>query len=172
MRIDGGIFWGILLVLIGVLVILKYSLHINISIFRIIVAIILIYLGISLIVGQRGITGRAIILFSEGNIRPEILEKEYNVIFGRGYIDLTSIAPGELNKSIKIATVFANTTLKIDPNMPLEIDIDCAFGNTIMPDGTNISFGKRIYRTPGVETAQSYLRIKADTVFGVLEIVQ
>lgn len=52
MKADGGIFWGILLVVIGILFILKYSLHLNISIFRIVIAVILIYLGVSLIFGQ------------------------------------------------------------------------------------------------------------------------
>ncbi|MBC7320396.1 hypothetical protein H5T89_07100 [bacterium] len=56
------------------------------------------------------------------------------------------------------------------PNMPIEIGIDCAFGSTITPDGTSISFGDRAYRTPSTSSSQSYLRIKADTVFGVLEI--
>ncbi len=172
MKVDGGIFWGLLLVVIGILVILKYSLHLNISIFRIVIAIILIYLGISLIIGQWRIRNETNIIFSEGTIRPETLEKAYNVVFGRGYIDLTGIAPSEFDKSIKIATVFANTTLRIDPNMPIEIDIDCAFGSTITPDGTSISFGDRIYKTPSATNSQSYLKIKADTVFGVLEIIQ
>ncbi|MCX7796551.1 MAG: hypothetical protein N2380_08545 [bacterium] len=172
MKLDGGIFWGSLLVIIGILVILRYTLHLNISIFRIVIAIIFIYLGISLIVGQVGARSGSNIIFSEGTIKPGVLEKEYNIVFGRGYIDLTGIAQSELEKSIKIATVFANTTLKIDPNMPIEIDIDCAFGNTIMPDGTSVSFGDRIYRTPSISSSQSYLKIKADTVFGVLEIIQ
>ncbi|MGC8970748.1 MAG: hypothetical protein ACP5K2_00930 [bacterium] len=172
MKIDGSIFWGILLVIIGILVILKYSLHINISIFRIILAVILIYLGISLIFGQFRVQSGSNVIFSERTIKPETLEEEYNIVFGRGYIDLTGISPSELNKSIKIATVFANTTLKIDPNMPIEIDIDCAFGSTITPDGVSISFGDRTYRTPSVGSNQSYLKIKADTVFGVLEIIQ
>lgn len=172
MKMDGGIFWGVLLVVIGILFILKYSLHLNISIFRIVIAVILIYLGVSLIFGQFGIKSGSNVIFSERTIKPETLEEEYNIVFGRGYIDLTNIPTSELNKSIKIATVFANTTLKIDPNMPIEIDIDCAFGSTVTPDGTSISFGDRIYRTPSVGSGQSYLKIKADTVFGVLEVVQ
>lgn len=172
MKLDGGIFWGLLLVIIGILVILRHVLHLNISIFRIVIAIIFIYIGISLIAGQFGTRSSSNIIFSEGTIKSEILEKEYNIVFGRGYIDLTSIAPSELNKSIKVATVFANTTLKIDHNMPIEIDADCAFGSTIMPDGTSVSFGDRVYRTPATSSSQSYLKIKTDTVFGVLEVIQ
>lgn len=172
MRIDNSIFWGVFLLIIGVLIVLKYTLHLNISIFRIGIAIILIWIGITLIIGQWGIRDSSNIIFSERELRPETLEKEYNIIFGNGYIDLSSLLPSEFNKSIKIATVFSRTTLKIDQGKPIVIDIDCVFGSAKAPDGKVESFGRYLYKTPSVDISKEHLRIKADTVFGKLEVIQ
>jgi len=171
MRIDNGIFWGVFLALIGLLIIIKYTLNLNISIFRVAVAIIFIYLGISLILGQWGIKTESDIIFREERITSTSLSREYNVVFSRGYIDLSNISPEELNKNIKIATVFSSTTLKLNPNMPVVIDIDCAFGSVKTPDGKTLAFGKSTYNSPEVEGSQNYLKIKADTVFGELNII-
>lgn len=172
MRIDSGIFWGVFLLIIGVLIVLKYTLHLNISIFRIGIAVILIFLGVTLIVGQRGEKDESNLIFSEREISPEILGKEYNIVFGRAHINLSALMPSEFNKSIKIAVVFSSATLKIDPGKPLIIDIDCAFGRVRIPDGANLSFGKYLYKTPVADTSREQLRIKADVAFGELEIVQ
>lgn len=172
MRIDSGIFWGVFLLIIGLLIVLKYTLHLNISIFKIGIAIILIWIGITLIIGRWGIRDSSNTIFSGRELRPETLEKEYNIIFGKAHMDLSSLLLSEFNKSIEINTVFSKTTLKIDPSKPIVIDIDCVFGSARTSDRKVESFGKYLYKTPSVDISKEHLNIKADIVFGELEVIQ
>ena len=49
-------------------------------------------------------------------------EKEYNVVFGNMVIDLSTISIDELRDNIQINTIFGNTLIKVNPEIPTDKD--------------------------------------------------
>jgi hypothetical protein len=96
MRGSQGLFWGIFLIGIGILMIIKYQFKLNISMPRIVFGVLLLALGISMLLGGPGLKTQSNIIFSEGNVQAVKPEKEYNVIFGNLVIDLATISRDEL----------------------------------------------------------------------------
>ena len=89
-----SLFWGIFLIGIGILMIIKYQFKLNISMPRIVFGVLLLALGISMLLGGPGLKTQSNIIFSEGNVQAVKPEKEYNVIFGNLVIDLATISKG------------------------------------------------------------------------------
>ena len=85
-----GLFWGVLLVLIGISVIVKTVLKIDVPIFKIVFALVLIYFGLKLLFGTSHKT-KDTIIFNNSKMTISAKSDEYNVIFGSGEIDLRNI---------------------------------------------------------------------------------
>ena len=169
MRGSQGLFWGIFLIGIGILMIIKYQFKLNISMPRIVFGVLLLALGISMLLGGPGLKTQSNIIFSEGNVQAVKPEKEYNVIFGNLVIDLATISRDELGESIKINTVFGNTLVKIDPNTPTLIKVTSAFGSGSTPDGSTIVFGDH---TQKIGEGDQVLTIEANVVFGKIDFIE
>jgi Ca2+/H+ antiporter len=75
MRGSQGLFWGIFLIGIGVLMIIKYQFKLNISMPRIIIGVLLLALGISMLLGGPGVKTQSSVIFSEGNVQAVKPEK-------------------------------------------------------------------------------------------------
>jgi hypothetical protein len=172
------VFWGALLIIIGVTVIIKVLFNIHIPLVRIIFAFLLIYIGIWFLVGgqwrpewqPRGNT----ILFNDLTItvsKPS--SEEYNVIFSQGTIDFTGVALNKGVTGVKLNTIFSKGILKINPDIPAKIVTNSVFASAKMPDGNEVHFGSDYtYKTKSFKEDQDYLLIKADVVFGALEVVE
>lgn len=167
------VFWGVLLILLGAAIVIKVVFNINIPIIRLLLAFILIYLGIRLMIGwgfhkeQPNNT----VLFNDNRIEATNPAEEYNVIFGRGTIDLTKLVPSNTAVA-KVNVIFGGGLIRIDPSQPVRIEANSAFGEARMPDGNNVTFGNYIYKTPSYQEGKPALRIEANAVFGALEIVE
>ena len=94
---------------------------------------------------------------------------EYNVIFGRGVVDLTGY-PVEADTRIKINVVFGSGLIKLAPTQPLRIKVNSAFAGAKMPDGNLISFGEYYYQTPAVQENQPYGKVEVNVVFGEIQL--
>ncbi|MGB4640371.1 MAG: hypothetical protein WBH95_10405 [Caldicoprobacterales bacterium] len=162
-------FWGILLIGIGILLILKYQFKLNISMPRIIIGVLFIAMGVSALMGGFVVKNRSDMFFSDGKVEIVDPEKEYNVVFGNMVIDLSTISIDELRDNIQINTIFGNTLIKINPEIPTVIKISSAFGSGNTPDGSTIVFGDHTYRTGEGTPA---LVIEANVVFGKIDIVE
>lgn len=135
-----GIFWGIFLIFLGFCAILKTVLHINISIFRIGFALFIIYIGVSMLVnGPRFRVEENTVLFDTRKI---VIDRkgEYNIIFGRGEIDLTSL-PEQTGRRTEINVIFGEGVIKINPEIPMRIKVNSAFAGTKLPDGNRVVMG-------------------------------
>jgi hypothetical protein len=167
-----GLFWGIVLCLLGVAMILKVAFNLDIPVFRIVLAGVLIVLGIRLLLGTSVRSGaiRNTIAFSEGEVRPGGDDKDVTVVFGHGRLDLTGIRPEDHKEPIEFTTVFGSSTLRLDPSVPTRVTLSSAFGGAKAPDGTQLAFGTYVYRTPGQTDEAPFLDIRATVVFGGLEI--
>ena len=168
-----GVFWGLLLILVGIAAILR-NFDINIPIFRLIFGFFLIYFGISLLVGGPLFTvdGGPVIFSDTDIVVTDAEDDQFDIIFRKGVIDLTAIKPEDEDLEFEIDTVFASTVVKINPDVPVKYEIESAFASAQMPDGNSISFGDYEYTSDSGEDDIHYIIIKGDVVFGSLEIVE
>lgn len=170
------VFWGVLLIVFGVALVVKVLFNINIPMFRIFFAFFLIYIGIWFLIGgkfgwqQQGNS----VIFNESSIAiNQSPGGEYNVIFGKGTMDLSRITLDTGVSRMKLNTIFGAAVVQINPDIPLKIIINSPFAAAKMPDGNNVTFGSNYtYQTKSYQEGQDYLLIHADVVFGALEVVE
>ncbi|MBS4016031.1 MAG: hypothetical protein KGZ86_06325 [Candidatus Latescibacteria bacterium] len=171
--LSSGIFWGVLIVVIGILVLIRVIFGVQIPILSLIIGLLLIYFGVRIITGMSCCRRPRTVVFEEKHIRGTAAQEKYDVVFGKSTIDLTSIElkPG-MNK-VEINTIFGNSIIKIDPAMPVKIRASAVFGSARLPDGSTTAFGDYTYQTDTLKHNESkdYLLIKLDVVFGSAEIV-
>ena len=164
-----GLFWGAIVVLIGITIILNGVLGIRIPIIRIVFGLLLIYWGISLLIGAR--FGRShTAVFSDAEIKAISAGKQ-DIIFGRGVIDLTGIVLREGINRYEVNTVFGASVIKVDRSMPVKVVASAAFAGVKLPDGGNVAFGESTWRSPNLKEDSTYLLVKTDVVFGGTEVV-
>jgi hypothetical protein len=169
----GGFFWGIVLVLLGVSMILKVVFHLDIPVFRLVVAGVLIFLGVRLLLGMsHGGAGapRNTVLFGEGDLGSAPADREYSVVFGKGILDLKGLDPATRTEALEFVTVFGEGTLRVDPAVPTKVTMTAAFGGARAPDGAQTAFGTYVYRTPGLREDAPFLDVRATVVFGSLAV--
>lgn len=165
------VFWGLLLVVIGLSLILKVVFNLNIPVFRLIFSFFLIYMGLRILFGGFGFEKNCRnMIFNDYQFKVKA-DGDYNVIFGRGVIDLTGYTI-DANTRIKINTIFGSGLVKLDPSQPLKIKVNSAFAEAKMPDGNIISFGEYYYQTPAVQENQPYGEMEANVVFGELQLIE
>ena len=174
MKVDfifNGVFWGILLIFIGILSIINVLFKVNIPIFRLVVALFFIYLGIRILMNGSGCVKEGTVLFNDCRIEDLNPSEGYNIIFGRGVIDLSDISPAGKNAAVNVDIVFGAGVLKINPEIPTKIIVNSAFAGVRLPDGSVNSFGTYTYKTKSFKEDADYVNIHVDVVFGSLEVM-
>ncbi len=168
------IFWGLLLVVLGLAAILR-SFDIHIPIFRLVVAFVLIYLGVTLLMGGTGvgIEEPGTIIFHEARFTGEdFAREEINIIFGSGELDLREVPPGDMRTG-EINIVFGSGTIILPEEASVEVKADAVFSSARFPDGGSVTFGEYIYRTPDMNSDDPPdLRLDLNVVFGGVEIIR
>jgi predicted membrane protein len=168
-----GVFWGVFLILIGVVMILNMVFGIRIPVFRILFALFLIFWGISMLTGInfRG-HGRNSAVFERKDIAADGTHNDYSVVFGKSTVDLSAIKLEDGVKRVQVSTVFGASTVLIDKAVPARIRLSSAFASARLPDGNVISFGDYSYATESLKPdTKAYLLIEASTVFGEMQII-
>lgn len=169
-------FWGVLLILLGISAILK-SLNVNIPIFRTFIALVFIYIGVSLLLGHNFYMDidDNFTIFSENNYSVNTLEdREINVLFGKGILDLSNLEIDEdkieENKEMKIVlnNIFASTDIKLSRQIPIRINASSVFGSASLPDGSKVSFGDHNFNSS--EQENLYIDLDVNTVFGSVDV--
>jgi predicted membrane protein len=167
-----GVFWGVVLILIGLGVIINVVFGIKIPIFRTIFALFLIYLGIQMLTGiSFWSKSKKSAVFEEKAIEVITAADKYDVVFGKGEIDLSGIELKDQNVRVDINTIFGGSVIKIDPAIPTKIVASSAFGGAHLPDGNVVAFGQYTYKTENFKSAEKHLLIHAAVVFGGIEFV-
>jgi hypothetical protein len=165
-----GVFWGFLLIILGILVILKNLLHLQIPVFKLIMGVFLVYLGISMLVGGfKKSTGKDII-FSSSEVTAESDVNEHNVIFGSGVIDFSNLELSDTVREYEINVIFSSAELIINPAVPVFIKTSAVFASSKLPDGKSVYFGKGEYNSMQ-DSAIKPIMIDANVVFGSLDAV-
>ena len=176
-----GVFWGIVLILLGASVIINMVFNVHVPLFRIILALVLIWLGLRIMFGGRwdfcrGNAGSRCntAMFSGKTMFDRSGDGEYGVIFGREVVEAGSIfssEPGRMH--LRVHTVFGNTLLLIPKNMPIMIQATSAFGEVQLPDGSTAAFGSSVYKNDACRSAAdaSVIRkIDVNVVFGTCRV--
>ncbi len=174
MKMAPGLFWGVLLVLIGLAAIFRVVFDVNL--FGILFAFFLIFVGISMLIGKpwmfRHSRDEHNTMFAETAtvVQPKD-NSEYNVIFGKSVYDFRNIQfPDNEPIRVKINTVFGNSVLIINKDTPVKIKSDAVFAGSSMPDGNSVAFGSIQYTTDTFGVALNQLIIDAPVVFGALQV--
>lgn len=171
MRMFGTLFWGLLFIALGAAFLIKYVFQLNISVFRVIFGFVLIYFGISSIVGGFTTSTKNDVIFGKGNIQASKADNEYNMIFSNGEIDLRNVKIQDSNNNIEVHVVFSNGTVRLNPDVAAVVKVTSAFGTASVP-GNSVSFGEYTYKTRGYREGEPYLNIDANVVFGKLDITE
>ncbi|KUG04540.1 hypothetical protein ASZ90_018031 [hydrocarbon metagenome] len=169
MKFSNEYFWGILLVVLGIIIILRNYFNINIPIFRSIFAFILIYLGVMTLFGGFAVKSGDMMLFNEGTIKVTDNAPEYNILFSSGTIDLSRLKTDSKPESIKVNVIFSNGKILVGPDLPLVIKLNSAFANSSFPDGSSINFGDHTYRTSASDESDPIF-VEVSVVFGRVAI--
>jgi predicted membrane protein len=176
MKMNATLFWGILLILIGLSLILKIVFNVEFSIFRVIIAFLLIYFGIKLFIGKDfslfpNSNKDSEVVFSEKTIKKVEDGKEYNVIFGGSKFDLREMTfPDSVTIHIKINTIFGGTQVLVNHDVPIHINSNTVFAGTKMPDGNTSSFGSLAFENDTAKRGKAKLIIETNTIFGGLHV--
>ncbi|MDA3813241.1 MAG: LiaF-related protein [Candidatus Cloacimonetes bacterium] len=171
-----GLFWGVMLVLFGISMILRAVFNLDIPIFRIVFALVIIYFGVKLLVGRQAFKGdRNFSMFRSSNVTMSESGGEYNVIFGQSNIDLSNIDISESSQKVEVNIVFGSGNLLIDPQKPMKISVSTVFADCKLPKRNINFFGDSNFKTPGYVEGENYLKLDIDVVFGnavIMEKVQ
>jgi len=170
-----GLFWGIILIIIGLSIIFRIIFDINI--FRIVIAVIFILIGLKILIGRPFLhseSGENNVIFGERehNAAP-VNGMEYNTIFGKTVYDFRKVdSLTQMKTKITFNTVFGSTDILLPPTIPVKIKTDAVFSAASMPNGNSVAFGSTNYISPDATDSTSFLEIEAHVVFGGLIIKQ
>jgi hypothetical protein len=166
-----GLLWGSFFILLGLSVILKHTMHIDIPVARVFFGLFFVYLGAQIIAGAgRRSNPDCDVVFSDRKITADAKTGEYNVVFGRGSVDLTSEALK--GASVKVNAIFGDCTLTVRKDSPVLVRASSAFGAVELPDGSAAAFGNALYRTKSYQEGKPHLAVEAVAVFGHCKVVE
>ena len=114
--LSSGIFWGFIVILFRVGILLKSVFHVNIPFFKILIGIIIIFFGISFIVGAMS-QRKSEAIFRDYNFNFGTIEKEYNIVFLKVIFDFTNFNFSNYNgKFVKINSDFSKSEIYLSRN--------------------------------------------------------
>ncbi len=173
----GKMFWGILLIVIGVLMIIKHVFGLDLPVFKILLGLFFIYLGVKTIFGGFHLTVDSkatenTAIFSEADFQFPSSENsnDYQTIFGKGRLDLTKVDLSNGDVKIDLDAVFGKLTVIVDPKTPLVVKVNSAFGKVQLPTKDKVTFGEYTYESESAKTATAKLILTTSAVFGSLKI--
>ena len=166
--LPSAVFWGLLLILIGGLLILRTAFNLHVPILRTVIGVVLIYFGISFLVGAPYTHLREDnrVAFEQRTVVATPAIDDYTIIFSQGTVDLTQLETGRY----EVSTIFSSGTIVLDKETPAEVRVSAAFASTDLPQGRKVVLGETTFTT-GPEDAADRLVIDANVVFGSLRVI-
>jgi len=165
-----GIFWGVLLIAVGVWFILRRFLPVHVPVVRLVIAVLFVYVGIRVLV--RGpLANNPTPFFSESHQRYTAgWDRDYNLIFTNGDVDLSNVTLRAASVRTQVNVVFGTGRLRVNPALPARIEMSAAFGTVEAPDGRSVSFGDTVYTSASYRDGAPALVVHATAVFGKLVV--
>lgn len=166
-----GTFWSVVLILLGVGVLLNVILRTRIPFFRIFIALLLIYCGMTILFGP-GCHVRPWQGFHESDkafIAGQ--SNKHDLVFGSGDIDLTGPEVKDSVTREEVDVAFGQGRIKLRADVPVRVEVSSAFAEVRLPDHWHSGFGDYTYESKGLDKTKPYLLVKTDVAFGQLEVV-
>lgn len=168
--INSGAFWGIIIILVGVSMVMRYVFNIHFPIFRLVFSLLLIFWGVRMFMGSVGISRfQNSVVFSEANYKFDGKSDDYSVVFGKGVLDLRNTVVDK-NQTISVSSVFGSYIIRINDSIPVMIISNVAFGSIQTPDDNDSSFGKYTFRSSNYNENSPHITINASVAFGSLKV--
>ena len=162
-----GVFWGVMLVLLGISMIVKTLFKIDVPIFRLIFALIIIYWGVKMLFGTSlRKSNDNNVIFDNSRISQVVDGGEYNVIFGKSVIDLGSIDISEQSAEVEVNVIFGSGEIYLDSEIPAKINVTTVFAESSLPQGSINFIGDHIYKSSSYIEGENYLKIELNVIFG------
>lgn len=173
-----GVFWGIILIIIGASVIIRVVFNIHLPVFRIVIALIFILIGLRILFGPRIDKKHTRyhdkyesedVVFNE-RVFHNLDKKEYSIVFGKATYDFTDLElkPNQSNHVI-FNVVFGGAIIRLNPDIPVKIKTDAVFSGVNLPDNSSAVFGTSNYTSQNFKEHEPFLYIKIDAVFSGVE---
>ena len=169
--LSSGIFWGFIVILFGVGILLKSVFHVNIPFFKILIGIIILFFGISFIVGAMS-QRKSEAIFRDYNFNFVTIEKEYNIVFSKGVFNFTNFNFSNYNgEFIKINSAFSKSEIYLSRNFEYEIRADSVFGVVSLPNGESVSFGNIARLENAENSGLKRINLHVSSIFGETKIL-
>jgi hypothetical protein len=169
-----GIFWGVVLIALGAWLLVRRFVPVHIPVVRVLAGVLLVYVGIRVLAWGPSLRGGTTAAFSRTTIVAGSADRdrEYNVIFASGEVDLRSLAASDTGTDAQVNVIFGSAVLRLDPAAPVRVYMSAAFGSVRGPDGRTVSFGDSVYQSPAWKAGVPGIDVRAAAVFGQLRIEQ
>lgn len=168
--LSSAAFWGAIIILFGLSIILKEIFHVHIPLVRIIFGLILVYWGVKMIAGgfNRSWNSNSAV-FNNVKMEYDGSKKDYNIVFGHGVIDLFKIE-NQTDQKIEVNVVFGHGIIILNDSIPIKVSMNAVFGSAEAPDKSANGFGETSFTTSAYKEGEPSVRIEGNVVFGKLEI--
>jgi len=172
---DSKLFWGLVIILIGVSIIINHVFKIDFPLFKVIIALLIIWFGISLLLGsfnfKKVSSGEFSSVFSGQNYSPDRIDDdtEFNAVFGSSKIDLRNTEFTKDDINIEINAVFGSVKVYLPKHVRVSVKASSAFGSVRGPSHRQDGIGEQQF-TEGAESAKTNLRIEASAAFGSIRV--
>lgn len=165
MCINSGLFWGILIIVMGAAILVKHIFNMNFPVIKVVFGVALILIGLRLLVFKEHrmkcqTNDSNNVVFGERSMYYTVDNNEYNAVFSSTILDLTKIKASD-DARIKVSCVFGDMKILINQQTKLIIDSDVVFGSISNPDENTVA-----------DSNQISLKIKADAVFGSIRFIR
>lgn len=172
------LFWGVLIMLLGLYVILNSVFKIQFPLFKVILACFLIFIGFRMLfsifngnTATSKLEGHALFSDSQQKVAELVDNSKYETIFGSQKIDLRESTFATTKSQISFSCFFGSQVVKLPKKANIRVKASAVFGSVNLPNGGKVSFGDYTYTNAKNELAPT-LEIDADCVFGNITFVQ
>ena len=108
-------------------------------------------------------------VFRESKMSDDGMQREYNIVFGNGTIDLFKMEHTG-NRKIEVNVIVGSGTLLLNDSIPTKVKMNTVFGSAQAPDKRTNGFGETSFTTSTYKEGEPYVSIETNVVFGKLEI--
>jgi hypothetical protein len=165
MYYNSGLFWGIIIIVLGAAILIKHIFNLDFPVIKIVFGVALILIGLKFLIFKSDYKGyqagdKNNVVFGERTMYYSPDNSEYNAVFSSTILDLSKLDKST-DRKIKVSCVFGNMKIILNQQTKLIIDSDVVFGNISNPDENTVS-----------DSNQIVLKMKADVVFGNIKIIR
>jgi predicted membrane protein len=176
-RFGFGFVVGLFILFIGTSLAIDIMFSIRLPILRGAIALLLVIVGLRMILRGGRLEGAAPesgeAWLADRRFAPEGQlpgDARYDVVFGRGVIDLTHLAEPSTDVTVTVDAVFGTAVVTVDPAIAYDVSASAAFGEVRMPDRSAAAFGSVQYRSPADHRPRLHLKVNA--AFGACHVLE